>query len=106
MESVSVLTLSMGYKVPLNPHHLSSIVSTIISQGNDLTKPQMSLEPLLTVAHYTELKNALLNVLKPHMNIVALPGKQLGVTQWAEHHKVKTEFKSYLCKYLQTASQS
>lgn len=41
----------------------SSFVSSIINTGNDLTKPQASLEPLLKIATYLERKAALLDIL-------------------------------------------
>ncbi len=64
----------------------SSFVSSISSPGNDLIKPQPSLEPLLKVAYYLERKPVLLDNLESHRSAVALPGEHLGVTQCTQHH--------------------
>ncbi len=45
-----------------------------------------SLEPYTKIAHYTEMKPTLLQVLETQWEAIALPGEPLGVTHYAEHH--------------------
>ncbi len=62
-------------------------VSTISSQRHDAAAQRSpSLEPFIKVAHYSEMKPTLLQVLEMHRGVIALPGEPLGVTHCAEHH--------------------
>lgn len=45
-----------------------------------------NLEAFLKVAHYSEIKPTLVQLLEHYRGALALPGEPLGVTQCAEHH--------------------
>ncbi len=65
----------------------SAYVSTVSSQIHDAAAQRPpSLEPVIKVAHYSEMKPTLLQVLEMHRPAIALPGEPLGVTHCAEHH--------------------
>ncbi len=62
-------------------------VSTISSQSHDAAAQRSpSLEPFIKVAHYSEMKLTLLQVLEMHRGAIPFPGEPLGATHCAEHH--------------------
>ncbi len=74
-------------QVASEPELSSVYASAISSQSHDATAQRSaSLVPFIKVAHYSEMKPILLQVLEMHRGAIALPGKPLGVTHCAEHH--------------------
>ncbi len=71
------------------PEELPSVyVSAISSQSHDaaaLRSP--SIEPFITVPHYSEIKPTLLQVLEMYRGDIALPVEPFGVKHCAEHHR-------------------
>ncbi len=80
--------LAYDRQVASEPKELLSVyVSAISSQSHDATAQRSrSLEPLIRVAHYIELKSTPLQILEMHRRAIAPPGGPLGVTHCAEHH--------------------
>ncbi len=57
-----------------------------IRPGISANRQSSSLESYIKIAHYTEMKPTLLQVLEKHREAIALPGEPLGVTHCPEHH--------------------
>ena len=51
-----------------------------------MTEPLQTLDSLVNVADYPELRDSLIELLKKYRDVFALPGEPLGVSDRTEHH--------------------
>ena len=79
--------LAYGAQVVLEPEEFpSASVSSIVNACRDHSDVQSSMESFVKVAHYTDMRPALLKMLEAHRSAIALLGEPLGIEWRAEHH--------------------
>ncbi len=80
--------LVYGKKVASEPAEYPSVqVSGITWACQDIHKQDTATsEAFLKIAHYSEIKPTLIQVLEQYRGALALAGEPLGATQCAEHH--------------------